>query len=230
MLSQLQEMLENLQAGIPQGMTPEQQRAQESMRQMEEMMRQQQELLDRSFERSQEGQGEPQPGEMNPNQRDAEQQETLRQRLGDIMRELGELGGEIPRPLGSAERSMNEARDALEQNLPGEAVDPQANAMDQLQQGLEGMIDQFMQQQLGQGEGGGSGQRSFSNEGYADPLGRDPGGGDGSQANEGRGVDIPEQSEVLRSREILNELRRRSGDRSRPQLELDYIERLLRQF
>ena len=95
---------------------------------------------------------------------------------------------------------------------------------------LEGMIDQFMQQQLGEGDGGGSGRRSFSDEGQADPLGRDPSGGQGSQATEGRGVDIPEQSEILRSREILNELRKRSGDRSRPQFELDYIERLMRQF
>ncbi|MEX2409509.1 MAG: DUF4175 family protein, partial [Rhodovibrionaceae bacterium] len=230
MLSQLQEMLENMQAGVPQGMSPEQQRAQETMRQMEEMMRDQQELLDRSFERSKQGELEPLDGEMNPNLRDSEKQEALRKRLGDIMRELGEMGGDIPRPLGSAERSMSEARDALVENLPGEAVDPQANAMDQLQQGLEGMLDQFVQQQLGEGEGGGSGQRSFSEDGFADPLGRDPSGGQGSETTEGRGVNIPEQSEVLRSREILNELRKRSGDRSRPQYELDYIERLMRQF
>jgi hypothetical protein len=167
---------------------------------------------------------------MNPNLRDAEKQEALRQQLGDVMRELGELGGDIPRPLGSAERSMSVARDALNENLPGDAVDPQANAMDQLQQGLEGMIDQFMQQQLGQGEGGGSGQRSQSDQGFADPLGRDPSGGQGSETSEGRGVEIPDQSEILRSRQILNELRRRSGERSRPQFELDYIERLMRQF
>ncbi len=230
MLSQLQEMLENMQAGLSQGMSPEQQRAQETMRQMEDLMRDQQELLDRSFQRSQDGELEPLTGEMNPNLRDAEKQEALRQRLGDVMRELGELGGDIPRPLGSAERSMSAARDALEENLPGDAIDPQANAMDQLQQGLEGMIDQFVQQQLGQGEGGGSGQRSFSEDGLADPLGRDPSGGEGSESAEGRGVSIPEQSEVLRSRQILNELRKRSGDRSRPRFELDYIERLMRQF
>jgi hypothetical protein len=36
--------------------------------------------------------------------------------------------------------------------------------------------------------------------------------------------------ELRRSREILDELRRRSGDRQRPALELDYIDRLLHQF
>ena len=33
-----------------------------------------------------------------------------------------------------------------------------------------------------------------------------------------------------RAREILDELRRRAGDFNRPQLELDYIDRLLRRF
>jgi hypothetical protein len=35
---------------------------------------------------------------------------------------------------------------------------------------------------------------------------------------------------VQRAREILEELRRRLGEPSRPLLELDYIERLLRRF
>jgi hypothetical protein len=33
-----------------------------------------------------------------------------------------------------------------------------------------------------------------------------------------------------RSREILDELRRRAGDRARPQLEREYIDRLLKRF
>jgi hypothetical protein len=35
---------------------------------------------------------------------------------------------------------------------------------------------------------------------------------------------------MQKSRQILDELRRRAGERSRPALELDYIDRLLRQF
>jgi hypothetical protein len=35
---------------------------------------------------------------------------------------------------------------------------------------------------------------------------------------------------VQRAREILDELRRRSSDPSRPQLERDYIDRLLKRF
>jgi hypothetical protein len=34
----------------------------------------------------------------------------------------------------------------------------------------------------------------------------------------------------MRSREIQEELQRRAGERHRPQIELDYIDRLLRRF
>ena len=43
-------------------------------------------------------------------------------------------------------------------------------------------------------------------------------------------VKIPDGQEIRRSREILDELRLRSSDRIRPGLELEYIDRLLRQF
>ena len=43
-------------------------------------------------------------------------------------------------------------------------------------------------------------------------------------------VDIPDISILQKSRQILDELRRRAGERSRPAIELDYIERLLKRF
>ena len=46
----------------------------------------------------------------------------------------------------------------------------------------------------------------------------------------GGNVNIPSQSDLARAREILDELRRRSGEASRAQQELEYIERLLKQF
>ena len=41
---------------------------------------------------------------------------------------------------------------------------------------------------------------------------------------------IPEESDLQKTRRLFDELRRRSGDRHRPALELDYIDRLLRRF
>ena len=44
------------------------------------------------------------------------------------------------------------------------------------------------------------------------------------------GVRVPDEMEQARAHAIQEELRRREAEKSRPQPELDYIERLLRQF
>ena len=43
-------------------------------------------------------------------------------------------------------------------------------------------------------------------------------------------VKIPDENILQKARQILDELRRRAGERSRPQIELDYIDRLLQRF
>jgi hypothetical protein len=43
-------------------------------------------------------------------------------------------------------------------------------------------------------------------------------------------VKIPDESDIQRAKRIVDELRRRAGQRSREQFELDYIDRLLRRF
>jgi len=43
-------------------------------------------------------------------------------------------------------------------------------------------------------------------------------------------VKIPTERETQRAREILDELRKRSGETGRPKPELDYLERLLKRF
>ena len=228
MLAQLQQMLENMQAGAMQPqLSPREQRAQEMMRGMEDLMQQQQQLLDRSFERSQQGRyGESQQGDSQTmNQMDSAAQEELRQRLGEIMRQFGDATGEIPRELGNAEQAMRNARDALRNNQPEGAVNPQGEALDQLQQGMRSMVEELARQQDGEGEGGESAQDSSEQEGMADPFARYP--GDETQSD---GVELPTEMELQRSREILRELRRRRLDQSRPPSELDYLDRLLRQF
>lgn len=62
-----------------------------------------------------------------------------------------------------------------------------------------------------------------------DPLGREMGQGT-TGADEGNDVVVPEQMERQRTRAIQDELRRRGAQRTRPQEELDYIDRLLKQF
>jgi hypothetical protein len=226
-------MLENLRANpYAQQMNRDMQEASRMMRDMENMMREQQELLDRSFERSQqqgqpgEGEGE---GQRNENSADAQRQEQLRRQLGDLMRQLGDALGEIPRPLGRAEREMRDAREALEGDQPGQAVPSQTRSLDQLQQGMQATLEKFMEMfNPGQGEGEGQvGARPGDNQ--RDPLGRESQTQNNGQANR-EGVQIPDEMELRRTREIVDELRRRRGERERPPLELDYLDRLLDQF
>jgi hypothetical protein len=147
-------------------------------------------------------------------------QGALRHQLDELRRQLGQAGdqGEIGDALGRAERAMGDAFNALKSQAPGEAVGPQGEALDQLQQATRALAEQMRQNGQG-GEGGMQAGR--------DPFGRNqPGQGDLDRGD----VKIPEQSEMQRSREILDELRRRAAERARPQLERDYIDRLLKRF
>ena len=84
----------------------------------------------------------------------------------------------------------------------------------------------------GNGEGPWQGPTNFGRRDgnqRLDPLGRPlKDGGHGTE--EAGDVTLPEQMEKARTRAIQDELRRRAGERSRPQQELDYIDRLLKQF
>jgi hypothetical protein len=43
-------------------------------------------------------------------------------------------------------------------------------------------------------------------------------------------IKVPQVQELERAQRIIDELQKRSGDYSRPQMERDYINRLLRRF
>ncbi|MEM7169863.1 MAG: TIGR02302 family protein [Pseudomonadota bacterium] len=231
LLARLQDILENLQMQpFDQAMDGQMQDASRMMRSLERMLQDQEELLDRSYQRSKEqkaGEGSEQSQNQN-NQGDAQDQEQLRQELGDLMRELSEMLGDIPGPLGRAEGEMRDARDALKRDNPGQAIRPQTRSLDHMQQGLQTMADRFMQMfSQDQDRGSGNvGARPGQGQG-PDPLGRQLGQGT-SEAIEG--VEIPQESEQQRAREILEELRSRRNQPNRPPVELDYIDRLLRQF
>ncbi len=254
LLSELQNMLENLQAARPgQGSQQQANQAQQMMRGMHELMKRQQQLLDRSFRAQQGEQGQMampgnqgakqgqmgMPGNQGAKQQGgsaemgdaAGQQEALRHALGEIMRRMGDGLGEIPDPLGRAERAMNDAVQALRQGQPGDAIGPQTDALDQLQQAAREFARQ-MQQRLGNALGQGDTREDESGfgerrDGERDPLGRPLTNGGAYDQDD---VKIPDNNTMQRARDILDELRRRAGERDRPQLELDYIDRLLQRF
>jgi hypothetical protein len=119
---------------------------------------------------------------------------------------------------------MRDAVGALEQGMPNDAVDPQSRALSELQQGTQDMANALMEQ-LQRQAGPRPGEERFGQ--GRDPLGRN----ESSMGMIDTGyVEIPDQSDVQRAKEIIDELRRRAGERTRPKQERDYIERLLKRF
>lgn len=125
---------------------------------------------------------------------------------------------------------MDGAEDALrEGDLPG-ALDRQSEAMDALREGIRelgrALAENQQDSQPGQGQqqGDATGQVQPSNR---DPLGRQL----GESGQFGTDENLLQDEDVYRrAEELLQELRRRSSDRGRPQEELDYLERLLKRF
>jgi Domain of unknown function (DUF4175) len=129
---------------------------------------------------------------------------------------------------------MGDAQGQLGQGNADGAVDSQGRALDAMRRGAQSLA-QAMQQQQGMGPGGrpgGPGRAGrFGQQGRAqqdtDPLGRPLRGRDYGDDST---VKVPGEIDVQRARRILEELRRRFGEIARPQLELDYIERLLKDY
>jgi uncharacterized protein (TIGR02302 family) len=176
-------------------------------------------------------------------QQDARRQRALRRALGELMQQFGDLTGEVPEGLGRADQAMREAQEALGEG--GDARDAQGRAMRALMEGgrqmSQAMQRQFGMSQDGEGEGepedvagdnmpGGNGQDRAMQQGEGrDPLGRRSRDVNG-QADNGSDTRVPDEAELLRTRRLQEELRRRAGERERPMEELDYIDRLLKRF
>lgn len=267
MLSELQNLLENLQTGQMGQAPPQFQQGMQMLNQLQELIQGQQELLDRTYRESrQRGQGENgqqgQQGQQGQNGQQGQQgqqgqgsqqgqgqggqqgqgrngqqgggdsvdtalQEALRRQLGEIMRQLGEVTGEIPGEFGRAEGAMRQSTDALRAGRPGAATGPQTEALDQLREGARAATEQLMQQFGGMQARGRRGRPGMQFGQQQDPLGRRMEGNQGMTQGD---VEIPSESDIQRARRILEELRRRAGERERPPLERDYIDRLLEPY
>jgi uncharacterized protein (TIGR02302 family) len=258
-LEEFQRMMENMQVTEGQG-GQGQSPGQEAMEGLAETLRDQQGLSDEAFrdlqdqfnpggqsgqsqpgQPGQRGQGGSQPGEgrggdgqehADPGQPGAgdlaDRQRALRDELERQRQGLPGLGGEAGeaarRALEDAERSMNDAEEALRGDDLAGAIDNQADAMESLREGMRNMGEAMAEQQNegGQGEGEGA-----PGQAQADPLGRESGQGGrmGTQSELLQGEDV-----YRRARDLLDEIRRRSGEGDRPDVELDYLDRLLERF
>lgn len=250
LLSQLQEMMNNLQMGQH---TPQQgdrqNQAQQQMNELGEILRQQQELMNETYRQNRRGQGEnDQPGDNQSGQQqgpgqgeqqlgqDGQQpgqdnqglqglapgQQALRERLDRFMDGLRGMGINPGEEFGQAGRSMGDAGQSLGEGDGDQAFSNQGQAMDALRRGADSMM-----QQMQQAMGGGTGETQPG--GRRDALGRDPLGRPqrSSGPDFGDTVKVPDEIDTRRAREILDAIRKRLGDALSPQLEKEYLERLL---
>jgi len=248
MLQDLQQMLENLQMARP-GQQMEGDGDDDMMSALDELgdlIRKQQQLRDRTFQQGQDQRRDRQRGQRGQQGQEGQQgdqmgelqgnQQALRDQLNKLMEELRKKGfGQGPQgqgemdQLGRAGEAMGDAEGQLGEGNADGAVDSQGRALEALRRGAQNLA-QSMQQQgmLGPGPNGQPGRLGLPRaQQDTDPLGRPLRGRD---YGDDTTVKVPGEIDVQRARRILEELRRRFGENFRPQLELEYIERLLRDF
>jgi uncharacterized protein (TIGR02302 family) len=258
LLEQLQQMLENLQMAQP-GQSDDGEMEQ-ALNELGDMIRKQQQLRDKTFKQGQDSRRDRNRGKQgDQSMSDLQQdQQGLRDRLKKLQQELAKRGmgqgqrgqkgqqgqpgqqgqqgqdgdaqqGEGEDGLGEADSAMGDASGKLGEGNADGAVDSQGRALDALRKGAQSLA-QAMQQGDGEGQGDGPGNRMGRQQGngnQTDPLGRPL---QGREYSDDYSVKIPGEIDVQRVRRILEELRRRLADPQRPQIELDYIERLLKDY
>ena len=158
-------------------------------------------------------------------------QQALRQELDAQRRNLPgagtQAGDDSREALGRAEGAMENADEALGEGDLAEAIDQQSRAIQALRDGLRDLGETMAQANDGapqEGQGEGLGQNRGASR---DPLGRDR--GQGRAISDGEGL-LQGDDANRRVQDLLDEIRRRSGDAERPELELEYLKRLLERF
>ncbi|AGH98187.1 DUF4175 domain-containing protein [Micavibrio aeruginosavorus] len=153
-------------------------------------------------------------------------QDSIRNDMGELMIKMDEALGQIPEKIGEAEQFMRKSADELATNNPGGSIPHQEDALDRLRNQQKQMSEKLQQrlQQMTMLSFGGGGMRT-------DPLGRPIEDGDGGQNPWSKSkVEVPDEAERRRIYDIMQELRKKSGELTRPDYELDYFHRLMRQF
>ena len=167
-----------------------------------------------------------------------QRQQALRDRLQELQQRLNKAGhGETG--LSEAQKAMEDAQKSLGEGDGGgdSAVEAQGRAIDSMRESAK-KLQQAMRDQgegegegqpgEGEGEGQGEGQQGQYGDNGSDPLGRPTGrehAFNPSAKYDPMGVPAAE-----RAQRVLEELRRRLGEPSRPREEQDYLERLLRRY
>jgi|GEM_PF-50404 len=164
----------------------------------------------------------------------AGRQQALRDLLDQQRGRLPNDGSREGRAAGDAfddaDREMGQAEESLRQGDLGGALDQQSDALESMRRGMRALREQQRQAQN-------SGQGQESGNGESDTAGLDPLGRSNGQDQAGSTIDEDAQNNGIDNKtrrqqyeNLLNDLKGRAQDRTRPEYELDYLERLLDRF
>jgi uncharacterized protein (TIGR02302 family) len=150
----------------------------------------------------------------------AKRQQELRDKLQSLVDRFRMEGADAPSQFDGAQKSMGQAQNALGQDDLDQATQAQNQALDSLRKGAQSLAEQMMESgEIQAGKGPGNNGR--------DPLGRPD---RSNRPDLGLSVKVPDEIDIQRAREVLDEIRQRLGDPQRPTFELNYLERLIKPF
>ncbi len=257
LLSQLQDMMNNLQAGRQQQGGQQDSEMKQQMDKLGDIMRRQQEMMNETFRMDQMQRGGGQNGQSPDDQAGDGQDGQQQPGVGDDRDPLGRPKPMTPEEFADALKQLQEGQGKLQKDL------------EQLQKGLQGMGVEpgqgfgqagksmgDVERALGEGDGNSAvghqgralealrngakdmmkqfqamqGDQGGSQEGgRRESADRDPLGRPNASKGPdfGDSVKVPDEIDVQRARQILEAIRKRLGNALSPDLERSYLERLL---
>ncbi|EJF87116.1 TIGR02302 family protein [Bartonella rattimassiliensis] len=220
LLSEVEQMLDHLhvqKGNQNEGEKKQSAQMKEKMDQLGDLMRRQQEILNETHRLEMEqkrGENIPEQQKKSLKKRQAE----LRSELSTLKKELAEQGFETGNALKKAEEKMNSAENALDHGNHQASIQNQSDALEALRQGAQNVL-QKMHETLKK-----MGNDKNSHSDPKDPLGRPL----SSKTDEGQEDEVvPQESDQMRTRQILDEIRKRLGKEHISEEEKNYLEKLL---
>ncbi|HSM94646.1 MAG TPA: TIGR02302 family protein [Rhizomicrobium sp.] len=217
MLAMLQSLLENLQMSGSSGGSGGGQgdkALSDAIQGLSDLMGRQRQLMDKTYREGQDA-GDPKDGGAKGL---SQQQGKLRDDLNALLKGLGGKGAPAAKNFGEAGKDMGQAQGQLGGKDFDNAGKSEQQALDAMRKGTAALAQALMQES-------GQGMKPGQNSENEDPLGREN-GAQGSM----NGGKVPDKDSLARARAILQELRKRAGETGRSKEELDYLDRLLKEF
>ena len=234
MLANLQNMLQTMKnaAAGNGGESDDMKSAQEMMKEMRELTEKQSELLNETFDQVRQNalrnsQKNAKEGDPNAGEKAADKQQKLREQLSQLMSKMANMSGQTPGAMGDAEKSMKNAEQALKSGAMQRGAEAQGQALSKMESGMQEASEGMMQALAKKGMSG-----MMQMPGTQRRL--EQMGGQRNGLDDGENVQVPKgpdtEGMAQRVRTILDEIRKRAADRTRPEAEQEYLRRLMKEF